>query len=161
MKGIYLLLLHLESPLDNLEVGRLGRFCFAAGYYLYIGSAFGAGGIPARLAYHRQAIKARSHWHIDYLRPYTQIIETWSAACSVSRECAWVRALADLPHLSVPVPRFGARDNGCASHLLYATHRPGVRPLTTALLAALAQESAQSDLTLEITTYEDNSARSR
>jgi Uri superfamily endonuclease len=153
LKGTYLLLLRLDSDLANLPVGRLGHFRFAAGYYLYVGSARGPGGIAARLSYHERPVKQHPHWHIDYLRPHVTLVEAWAAVCPARLECPWLRALAGTDGFSFPVPRFGASDNGCPSHLLYAQRRPGLRLLTEALLAALAGERAQ-ELTLEIWNYE-------
>jgi Uri superfamily endonuclease len=153
LKGTYLLLLRLDVDLTDLQVGRLGYVCFAAGHYLYIGSAHGSGGIPARLSYHERRTKEHPHWHIDYLRPHVALVESWAVGSTARLECPWVRALAATAGLKFPVRRFGASDNGCPSHLLYAPHRPSLRLLTETLMATLAQEHAQ-DLTLEIRNYE-------
>ena len=48
-KGIYALVLHLEHR-EEITVGKLGTVTFPAGYYLYVGSALGPGGLEARLA---------------------------------------------------------------------------------------------------------------
>ena len=45
-------------------MGKLGRFDFPAGLYVYCGSA--QGNLPARIARHRRRRK-RLHWHVDYL----------------------------------------------------------------------------------------------
>ena len=152
-KGIYLLILRLDTHLTGLAIGRLGRYDFAAGYYLYLGSAFGAGGLAARLAHHERAIKPHPHWHIDYLRPRAGLIETWAVASGVRKECCWAQGLAAAPGVSFPVPGFGASDNGCVSHLLYAPRRPAQRLLTETLLGCLARQHVEG-FTLEITSYE-------
>jgi Uri superfamily endonuclease len=41
------------------------------GYYLYLGSALGLGGLRTRIA-DRQKPSLRPHWHFDYLRAHTQ-----------------------------------------------------------------------------------------
>jgi Uri superfamily endonuclease len=153
LKGTYLLILHVDADLTDLAIGRLGHAHFAPGYYLYIGSALGPGGIPARLAYHERRVKARPHWHIDYLRAHARLVEAWGVGTLVKVECCWVRALASAPAISIPVPRFGASDNGCPSHLLYAPRRPSLRLLTESLLSCFAEERNQS-LTLEIRDYD-------
>jgi len=51
--GTYALLLKLDKQ-ERITVGRLGTFDFPAGYYLYVGSALGPGGLQARLARHRR-----------------------------------------------------------------------------------------------------------
>ena len=66
LTGSYILLLYL--PLNiTLTVGRLGTFDFPAGWYAYVGSAFGAGGLVGRIKHHLQPLE-NPHWHIDYLR---------------------------------------------------------------------------------------------
>ena len=39
-KGTYILTLSLETK-QNIQIGKLGRFKFPSGYYVYVGSAFG------------------------------------------------------------------------------------------------------------------------
>ena len=48
----------------NLKVGKLGRFIFPAGYYVYTGSA--KKNIDKRIERHL-AKKKKLHWHVDYL----------------------------------------------------------------------------------------------
>ena len=42
--GTYVLLLHLPDN-EQLTIGKLGTFDFPAGWYAYVGSAFGPGGV--------------------------------------------------------------------------------------------------------------------
>jgi Uri superfamily endonuclease len=135
--GTYLLILHLATPLQQLPIGRLGLADFAPGYYLYVGSAFGAGGLAARLAHHRQAHKQAMHWHIDYLRPHTYLREIWSVACPHRLEHAWGRALLGMDAIQAPVPRFGASDSPLPTHLFYLSVTPPPQFLSRALMAAL------------------------
>lgn len=154
MKGTYLLILCLHTDAAGLRVGRLGQFTFAAGYYLYVGSAFGPGGLSARLSYHRQRHKRRPHWHVDYLRERASLVESWAIGCDAPLEHALVCALAQAPELSVPVPGFGASDSACPSHLLYAARHPSPRTLTTAILASAESLGAYGrQLTIEIHSY--------
>jgi Uri superfamily endonuclease len=152
LKGIYLLMLRLDAPLTELAIGRLGQYDCAAGYYLYVGSAFGAGGLAARLAHHERPSKPRPHWHIDYLRARAPLIEAWSVSTTVRRECCWAQELAAAPGMSYCIPGFGASDNGCTSHLLFSSRRPPSRLLTESMLACFPPEPG-SELTIEITTY--------
>lgn len=132
VKGSYILILGLSQPLVGLQVGRLGRFDLPAGYYLYVGSAFGPGGLRARLAHHQRRTKARPHWHIDYLRMQAQLCEAWTVASSNHLECVWCRALAAHPEVTIPIAGFGARDTGCAAHLFYMA-----RPVRCGLLTSV------------------------
>ncbi len=124
-RGTYILILEVPAPLGAVAVGRLGVFDFAAGYYLYVGSAFGSGGLPARLAYHQQRVKQRPHWHVDYLRAHANLVEIWSVACDERLEDRWCDELAR--HLPTPIAGFGASDTRNASHLFYSAKPPPLR----------------------------------
>jgi len=116
--GTYVLILRLPRSAVDIRVGRLGCFRFWAGWYAYVGSARGPGGLAARLARHLRPLKTM-HWHIDYLRAQAQPVEIWYATGMQRRECAWAFALSGLPGASVPVSRFGASDCRCPAHLIY------------------------------------------
>lgn len=157
MKGTYLLILCLPADIAGLRVGRLGQFNFAAGYYLYVGSAFGPGGLDARLSYHARRHKQHPHWHVDYLRAQARLMESWAIGCDTPLERPLVYALAQAPELSVPAPGFGASDSTCPSHLLYCVRRPSPRTLTTAILAGAESLGAYGrQLTIEIHSYDDS-----
>lgn len=118
-RGVYVLHLWLEQPVFQITVGKLGQFDLAPGHYYYVGSAFGPGGLAARLRRH-SAVAKRLHWHIDYLRPQLTLRTIWVALTNERLECRWCAALAHLPELSRPIPHFGASDTGCGGHLFYA-----------------------------------------
>lgn len=155
LKGSYLLVLRLDDDLEDLEVGKLGHVRFAAGYYLYVGSAHGSGGLAARLAHHRRRAKAHPHWHIDYLRAHARLVETWSVVSDVHLEDAWVQALRATPGLSAPAPGFGASDSAHPSHLFYSPRRPDPRVITRALMAGAAEAMEPAGLVIEISTHDD------
>jgi Uri superfamily endonuclease len=121
-KGTYALLLRLECT-EEIAIGRLGTFTFPAGYYLYVGSALGPGGLEARLARHRRRDK-KLRWHIDYLLGHAQLVEVWSAASTHKMECLWAQAARELPGCEIPVPGFGSSDCRCPSHLMYLSRKP-------------------------------------
>lgn len=114
--GTYALGLRLPRP-GALQIGALGFWQFPAGDYVYVGSAWGPGGLAARVGRHLRG-DGKPHWHIDTLRPHTSPITVW-AAPQVRRECDWAAVLLKLPSASVIVPRFGASDCRCAAHLIY------------------------------------------
>ena len=101
----------------TLTVGRLGAFEFSPGSYVYVGSALGPGGLRARVARHLRAEK-RPHWHVDALTAIAPVSEVWWAISPDRMECEWARALANLPGVTIPIPRFGASDCRCPGHLL-------------------------------------------
>lgn len=121
-KGTYTLVLYLEHP-ATITVGKLGKLTFPAGYYIYIGSALGPGGLEARLARHgRRGKKLR--WHIDYLLELAQLVEVWSSTATDKLECRWAQAAQKLPGSEIPAPGFGSSDCSCPSHLFHLARRP-------------------------------------
>lgn len=134
-RGTYLLHFWLEHPLEAIAIGRLGTFALIPGHYYYVGSAFGAGGLAARLRRHI-TINKRHHWHIDYLRPYLALQTIWASPMDKRLECVWCKSLATLPELSRPIAHFGASDTGCGGHLFYAVDAVTEAHIHHALLAA-------------------------
>jgi len=115
--GTYLLVLQLHCRIE-IEVGRLGRIRFQRGWYAYAGSAFGPGGLAARVGRHLVP-STKKHWHIDYLRVQAQPVGVWITP--EPAECVWAAALSSLPGAGLPIPGFGASDCrlGCTAHLVY------------------------------------------
>lgn len=121
--GTYALLLKLGEPTE-LRVGRLGQIRFDAPYYMYFGSAFGPGGLGARLKHHLRPAR-RPHWHIDYLRQVAGVVGVWHTRDAARLECIWANAASALKGASL-VPRFGSSDCPCRSHLLAFDRLPSV-----------------------------------
>ena len=132
--GTYALLLRLETG-GELRIGQWGRKPFAPGWYVYIGSALGPGGLRARVGHHlRPATHPR--WHIDYLRRAAEVRSVWFGADGQRREHEWARALASAWRSGVAVERFGCSDCGCPAHLYRATTRPSRAAFERELCAA-------------------------
>ena len=121
-KGTYILLMRLAAP-HTIPIGRLGVFDFAAGYYAYVGSAFGSGGLAGRLSHHLKPAP-RPHWHIDYLRQIAPLVELCYSASDTRLECVWAAELKQMPGAGIPIPRFGASDCRCEAHLFYFAAAP-------------------------------------
>ncbi len=121
-RGTYALLLEL-IPGTEITVGRLGTFLFPAGYYVYIGSAFGGGGLAARLARHHRRYK-KLFWHIDYLLAHARIVDITTDASGKRLECAWARMMLGMPGVRIVARRLGASDCKCPSHLLFLGSTP-------------------------------------
>jgi len=126
--GTYALIFELIESC-RLNVGHLGWNNFPPGFYVYCGSAYGPGGLRARLGRHLRGV-GRIHWHIDHLRPVAkvrgyiyQVQHGYDKLC-IRLECDWCKQLAALPGASIPIPKFGASDcrSGCPAHLV---HFPG------------------------------------
>jgi Uri superfamily endonuclease len=106
----------------SIRIGRLGTFELQPGYYVYAGSAFGPGGLAARLGRHlRPSLRLR--WHIDYLRAHTVPVEFWTIE-GLRREHRWAAALGSLAGAAIPLAGFGASDCACRSHLFFFERRP-------------------------------------
>ncbi|MBI5128013.1 MAG: GIY-YIG nuclease family protein [Rhodopseudomonas palustris] len=127
-RGAYVVALALPAPVP-IRLGRAAPTMLRAGRYLYCGSAYGPGGLPARLGRHFR--KAKSiRWHVDQLTTAGEVLGAWAVA--QGDECALVRRLGFLP---VPIDGFGASDcASCRSHLL----RWPRRVPRSAIVAALA-----------------------
>jgi Uri superfamily endonuclease len=121
LPGSYVLVLHLAQD-RTIAIGRLGPVHFCSGYYLYVGSARGPGGLRARLERHLRREKAE-HWHVDHLRRWAEPVEAWFALSRESLECRWRVALQEAG-LSLAVSGFGSSDCRCPAHLLYSPRRP-------------------------------------
>jgi Uri superfamily endonuclease len=119
--GTYVLILEaLRSR--SIRVGRLGTLAVSPGFYLYVGSAFGPGGLKARVERHLRSDK-RHHWHIDHLRRVAEIVEVWWGRDPQPREHEWAGILVAQPGLEVQMPGFGASDCHCPTHLFFARER--------------------------------------
>ena len=122
MNGTYILIVRIAKG-EEINVGRLGAFFFRRGYYLYVGSAFGPGGVNARIRRHLRSGK-KQHWHIDYLTSKGTAVDVWFACHEEKHECVWAEIFEGVPSLEHPVPGFGASDCSCGSHLFYSRQQP-------------------------------------
>lgn len=120
-KGSYLLWFYLPKGVA-LSVGKLGILSFKRGWYLYCGSAFGAGGLSARIGHHLKPVD-KWHWHVDYLKSQAQLRAVWFCR-DENNEHDWSQLLASLPDASLPVAGFGSSDCACRSHLVYWPKKP-------------------------------------
>jgi Uri superfamily endonuclease len=122
--GTYVLVLYLSHK-AYLRVAHLGTHLFRAGYYCYVGSARGPGGLRARLSRHLRQQK-KPHWHIDYLLPRAAVVEIWAAPSTERLECLCVQTLLSMPGAEIVVHGFGSSDCRCDTHLVYFSASPSV-----------------------------------
>lgn len=120
--GTYALLL-LSERAEAMAIGLLGNLRLQPGYYVYVGSALGPGGLRARLAHHTRPAE-RPRWHIDYLRAFANLEQVWFCYDRSRREHSWARRIGSEPGASVPIAGFGASDCDCDSHLFFFEQRP-------------------------------------
>ena len=126
-KGTYILIAQMVQ-MKHLEIGSLGEFDIVPGFYAYVGSAFGSGGLRARIGHHLEST-AEPHWHIDYLLMVGTPIEIWYTAADRKLEHRWAELLEDASGFRVPILRFGSSDyhRSRSSHLFYSKRRPSFR----------------------------------
>jgi len=111
--GVYLAIFRL-SRTRTIAIGRLGRFTFQRGHYLYVGSA--QRNLQARLARHGRRRKPK-RWHIDYLSAKAPLVGALVLRGPKSWECRLAAILAK--RYLRPIARFGASDCRCGGHLFY------------------------------------------
>ena len=116
-KGTYILIVKVNFN-KTLNIGKIGKFTFKGGYYFYIGSSFGPGGLRARLNRHLSQHK-NLHWHIDYLVKHGQIKQVWYSETPAQQEHTWAQIFITLPFVAPAVTKFGASDCRCLTHLFY------------------------------------------
>jgi Uri superfamily endonuclease len=123
LPGTYALIFS-ASQKAQITIGRIGTLHLEPGFYIYVGSAFGPGGLKARIAHHCRK-PTRPHWHIDFLTPAIMLKEIWHTCDPAHREHQWAAALSGIRGASVPLAGFGSSDCRCQSHLFYFRSKPG------------------------------------
>jgi Uri superfamily endonuclease len=155
--GTYILFLRVDHEFST-QVGALGWLDFKCGIYAYVGSAFGPGGLRARLGHHLSP-EHGNHWHIDYLSQKADVDEIWYTCDPARREHEWAEAFAGQPGSSSPISGFGASDCQCSTHLFHLPviprsddfyerlqkRYPGHEPITRLLLESELSCGAESE----------------
>jgi Uri superfamily endonuclease len=112
LPGAYLLLIELMDDTVVKLPGKRGA-SLVPGRYLYAGSAYGPGGLKARISRHMRRGKRRC-WHIDQLTETGAVLGAW--IFPGDSKCDLANLNSALP---VPIVGFGSTDcNRCRSHLL-------------------------------------------
>jgi sugar fermentation stimulation protein A len=111
--GVYAAVFVLAVP-RRIRIGRLGRFAFPAGRYVYVGSA--QRGLIARLARHARRRKPM-RWHVDYLSRWARLETAWAWPRPKRDECRLASALAAVTGAAPGPSGFGASDCRCRTHL--------------------------------------------
>jgi Uri superfamily endonuclease len=120
-KGIYCLV--FNTPGCTIRIGALGALLFQSGWYIYIGSALGSGGLQ-RLRRHISLSRLRDKqptWHVDYLLTSPEFSLEY-AVCAVSEDRYECLLSCELNRNRIP--GFGCSDCSCISHLFYRNEDP-------------------------------------
>lgn len=129
LAGTYILVLR-AAQFASITVGRLGVVRVFPGWYLYTGSALGAGGLRGRVRHHVRPVM-RPHWHIDFLRQVCTVTEVWFTVDARRWEHDWATVLGQA---ATPIPGFGASDCHCAAHGFHQTQRPELPDFAMAVI---------------------------
>ncbi|MBU0617276.1 MAG: GIY-YIG nuclease family protein, partial [Planctomycetes bacterium] len=112
--GVYQLRLRVSVAI-RVRIGRLGRFVFLPGLYVYTGRA--SRGLRARVLRHVCGARTK-RWHIDYLlaRREVWVERVELASDNPQDECLANRAIR--PKAPANAPSFGASDckRHCGTH---------------------------------------------
>jgi Uri superfamily endonuclease len=149
-RGTYALLMELDRPRTFAVVGRHFRDVhLPAGHYVYVGSAFGAGGVRARVGHHL-GYSVRPLWNIDHVRRAMVIRNVWYTHDAVQREHAWAKAVFyEVLDGAVVVPKFGAWDcvkwgltRRCPTHFFHYPRPPSWSAFRDALRTKIPGHAA-------------------
>lgn len=119
--GTYALILQNLAQ-AKVQIGHWRQIDLEPGYYLYVGSAFGPGGVQARVSRHCRR-KKPNHWHIDYLREFVHPLGAWYSHETGRLEHRWAQILCDMSDMS-SIEGFGCSDCKCHSHLFQSCTTP-------------------------------------
>jgi len=114
MKGSYLLIMVLPKDV-SIMVGKLEVLHFKKVCYAYVGSALN--GLDQRIRRHLRTDK-KTHWHIDYLLPFTEIVDIFYKENDRREECNIAQTLE---RNFASIPGFGCSDCSCKSHLFFGS----------------------------------------
>jgi Uri superfamily endonuclease len=136
LPGTYALLFRSVSDVE-ITVGKLGKLRLEPGFYVYVGSACGPGGIRGRMAHHLGECR-RQHWHIDYLKTEVAFASIWycyetprqapslrfQGTSKNGREHVWAQQMRQMQGAALAMAGFGSSDCTCESHLYFFTGMP-------------------------------------
>ena len=112
--GAYALVIALDAPLV-LDIPRFAGCVLPPGTYVYCGSAYGPGGLRARIGRHLRSTKA-ARWHVDRLTAAGRIVDLQVEPDG--NECDLLARALRTPGSEVPLRGFGGSDcRRCPAHL--------------------------------------------
>ncbi len=122
--GTYILIVRVEQAI-HVTLGRLGDFELVPGYYLYVGSACGEGGIRDQIDLYRQFPHEPTS-HVDILLSHAELVEVWYSESNRRLAGEWAELLATVPGLRQPLRRFGSSEyhRSHINHLFYSKKAP-------------------------------------
>jgi len=124
-KGSYHLIIYLSKS-RWITIGKLGKFRFPKGYYIYTGSAMNS--LSARIDRHLKK-KKRLFWHIDFLLKYGKILKVRENVSKTRRECQENLKVGRLFGAIILHKKFGSSDCNCQTHLFFFPQKQFIQKL--------------------------------
>ncbi|RUM43074.1 MAG: GIY-YIG nuclease family protein [Desulfurobacterium sp.] len=111
-KGTYCILFEISILSFSVRSGK--NFFLDGGVYIYVGSAFGSGGLRKRISRHLKKEK-KKHWHLDFISTDNsfKVLEIWVIE-GKKVECSLANSISKTEK---PIVDFGSTDCNCPSHL--------------------------------------------
>ncbi len=122
--GSYVLLIKLKYD-TKINIGKLGKFDFKKGHYIYVGSALN--GLGSRIQRHLRKEK-KLHWHIDYFLTKADAIEIFYKEGKDKEEC---KIAGFFEENFLKIPGFGCSDCLCKSHLFYGEYEEIIKSISS------------------------------
>ncbi|MBN2202692.1 MAG: DUF123 domain-containing protein [Candidatus Aenigmarchaeota archaeon] len=125
--GTYVLVTFLSKDC-RIKIGSLGTIDFKKGYYCYVGSAMGPGGLKSRTGRHKRLCKdkkANLRWHIDYFLVNKQV-SLKKVVASKMNECKLSRKVGKN---ALGIRGFGCSDCKCQNHFYYFKHLKSLKAI--------------------------------
>lgn len=122
--GAYVLIIRVARVV-HIRLGRLGDYELVPGFYAYVGSACGRGGIRDCVDQHLASASDPIE-HIDILLSHAELVEVWYAVSDRRLVGEWASSLAAAPGFQQPIPRFGSSDyhRSRTNHLFFCRKYP-------------------------------------
>ena len=116
-EGVYSLLIELKKD-QKMEIGKLGKFYFPKGFYIYTGSAMN--NLEKRIERHLRKNK-KKFWHIDFFlaNDFAKVISILKVKTKKKIECKLNKTILSKLNGKILVNKFGSSDCNCKSHLIY------------------------------------------
>nr|WP_204305143.1 GIY-YIG nuclease family protein [Desulfurobacterium thermolithotrophum] len=121
-KGTYCLVFKIDDLKFKVRSGR--EFSLKSGYYIYVGSAFGSGGLRKRISRHLKKEK-KKHWHLDFISTDSSFkaFEVWVIE-DKKVECFLANSISKTEKT---ITGFGSTDCKCPSHLFRVSEIENLR----------------------------------
>jgi Uri superfamily endonuclease len=137
IKGTYAVLFYCATKVVSLPRGCAGKYTLRPGWYVYIGSAFGPGGVCARVSRHLSK-GAPVRWQIDRTKRYLTPHAVWFTVDAKKRECLWARSVLKMPKASY-LSRVGSSDCDCPAHFVVFDKCPTIRTFKSIIVRSCPQ----------------------